>query len=168
MHDLAVGQHGLDAEHVVHGEAVLEAVRAAGVLGDVAADRADLLARRIGRVVVAEGRDLTRDLEVGHAGFHRDALVGDVDLEDAIEARQRDDDAARDRQRAARQARPVAARNERHLRPRAELDDGLHLGRGRRENDGRGRFAKVSQPVAFVRQEVQRVVQHARVSHDPP
>ena len=46
-----------DGEDVVDGEAVLEAVRAAGVLGDVAADRADLLARRIGGVVVARGRD---------------------------------------------------------------------------------------------------------------
>ena len=58
LHQLAVRQHRLDAEHVVHGEAVLQAVRAAGVLGDVAADRADLLARRIGRVVAAERRDL--------------------------------------------------------------------------------------------------------------
>ena len=57
VHELAVRQHGLDAEHVVHGEAVLQAVRAAGVLGDVAADRADHLARRIGRVVAAERRD---------------------------------------------------------------------------------------------------------------
>ena len=59
VHELAVGQHRLDAEHVMHGEAVLQAVRAAGVLGDVAADRADLLARRIRRVVVAERRDLS-------------------------------------------------------------------------------------------------------------
>ena len=53
VHQLAVRQHRFDAEHVVHGEAVLQAVRAAGVLGDVAADRADDLARRIGRVVAA-------------------------------------------------------------------------------------------------------------------
>jgi hypothetical protein len=39
---------------VVHREAVLQAVRAAGVLGDVAADRAHLLTRGIGRVVIAE------------------------------------------------------------------------------------------------------------------
>ena len=57
LDQLAVGQHDLEAEHVVDGEAVLEAVRAAGVLGDVAADRADLLARRIGRVVEAVRRD---------------------------------------------------------------------------------------------------------------
>ena len=50
---VAVGRDQLDAGHVVGGEAVLQAVRAAGVLRDVAADRADLLARRVGRVVVA-------------------------------------------------------------------------------------------------------------------
>ena len=45
-------------QHVVGGEAVLEAVRAAGVLRDVAADGADLLAGRVGRVVepVRRGR----------------------------------------------------------------------------------------------------------------
>ena len=41
------------AEHVVRREPVLQAVRAAGVLRDVAADRADLLARGVGRVVAA-------------------------------------------------------------------------------------------------------------------
>ena len=76
VHELAVGQDGLDAKHVMHGEAVLEAMRAAGVFGDVPADRADLLTRRIGRVVVAEGRNLFRDLEIGDAGFDGDPAVG--------------------------------------------------------------------------------------------
>src|SRR3712207_7896502 len=51
-------EHDAQAGHVVRREAVLEAVRAAGVLGDVAADRADDLARRVGRVVeVGADRD---------------------------------------------------------------------------------------------------------------
>ena len=108
------GSTASDAEHVVHGEPVLQAVRAAGVLGDVAADRAHLLARRIGRVVVAERRDLPGDLEVGDAGLDRDPPVRDVDVEHAVEARQRDHDAAVDRQRAARQAGAMPARHERH------------------------------------------------------
>ena len=127
VHELAVGQHRFDAEHVMHGEAVLQAVRAAGVLGDVAADRADLLARRIGRVVVAERRDLPGDLEVGDARLDRHALVRDVDVEHAVQPRQRDDEAARDRQRAAGQAGAVAARDERHARARAQPHDRLHL-----------------------------------------
>jgi hypothetical protein len=38
MHDLAVRQHRFHTEHMMHGEAIFEAVRAAGVLGNVAAD----------------------------------------------------------------------------------------------------------------------------------
>ena len=56
LHELAVGQHELEPGDVVGGEAVLEAVRAAGVLGHVAADRADDLARRVGRVEVVRAR----------------------------------------------------------------------------------------------------------------
>ena len=41
-HDLAVGEHDLEAHHVVAGDAVLQAAQAAGVLRDVAADGADL------------------------------------------------------------------------------------------------------------------------------
>ena len=58
VHELAVGQHRFHCQHVMHREAVLQAVGAAGVLGDVAANRADLLTRGVRRVVVAERRDL--------------------------------------------------------------------------------------------------------------
>src|SRR5438093_877133 len=57
--ELSVGHDRLDAEDVMRGEAVLQTVRAAGILRDVAADRAHLLARRIRRVVVTERRDLS-------------------------------------------------------------------------------------------------------------
>ena len=54
---LAVGQHDSQPSTWFVGEAVLQAVGAAGVLGDVAADRAHLLARRVGRVVEPVRRD---------------------------------------------------------------------------------------------------------------
>ena len=95
VHHLAVRQHRLDAEHVMNREPVLQAVRAAGVLGHVAADRADQLARRIGRVVVAVRRDASRDIEVDHARLDGDALVRDVDVDDAVEPRQPDQHAVR-------------------------------------------------------------------------
>ena len=60
LHQLAVGEHDLQTGHVVRGEAVLEAVRAAGVLGHVAADRADDLARGIRRVEVSRARPRAR------------------------------------------------------------------------------------------------------------
>ena len=49
-HRGAVGQHHLQAQHVIGGDAVLDAAQAAGVGGDVAADAADLERRRVGRV----------------------------------------------------------------------------------------------------------------------
>ena len=68
--DLAVDGHAAHAQHVVHGEAVLQAVHAAGVLGDVAADGAGDLRRRVRRVVQAVGRGGLGDREVAHAGLH--------------------------------------------------------------------------------------------------
>ncbi len=57
-------------QDVVHGESVLEAVHAAGILGDVAADGARDLARRVGRVVKPVLRGGFRDREIAHAGLH--------------------------------------------------------------------------------------------------
>ena len=48
--DLAVGHHPLHPQHVVAGDAVLERARPAGVLGDVAAERAPLPGVRVRRV----------------------------------------------------------------------------------------------------------------------
>ena len=53
LHDPAIGQHQLDAEDVIDGDAVFERVRPAGVGRHVAADGAGALAGRIGRKVIA-------------------------------------------------------------------------------------------------------------------
>ena len=108
--ELAVREHDLEREHVVDREPVLEAVRAARVLGHVAADRAHLLARRIRCVEEALGRDRARDVEVGHARLDDDALRAQVDVEHPVHARERDHDAVRDRRGAAREAGAGAAR----------------------------------------------------------
>ena len=168
LDQLAVGQHRLDPEHVMNGEAVLEAMRAAGVLGDVAADRAHLLARRIRRVVVAERRDPPGDVEIGDARLHRHPLVRDVDIEDAVEAGQGDHEPAGDRQRAARQTGAVAARDERDPGPRAEPHDRLHFRRGRGQHDRRRRFAQMGQRVALVGQQLERILEDVRVADNPP
>ena len=68
-HRGAVGEHDLHAEHVVGGDAVLDAAQPAGVRGGVAADGADLERRRVRRVPqpVLGGGFL--DLRVEHAGL---------------------------------------------------------------------------------------------------
>ena len=164
--DLTVRQNDFDREHMVDGEAVLETVGAAGVLGDVTADGAHLLARRIGRVVVAVRRDSLRDLEVRHARLDGHATVRDIDLEHAIEARERDHDAILGRQRAARQPCPVAARDKRDAGTMADAHHGLHLGGRRWQDHGRRQASQVRQGIALIGQQLQRLVQNRVGSAD--
>ena len=121
------GQHRFDRQDVMDGEAVLQTMRAAGILGDVAADRAHLLTRWVGRVVVAVRRDLPGDLEIRDAGLHGHAAIGNVDVEHAIEPGEADDNAAWNRQRSTREPRAVAARDERHTFLGAQTHDRLDL-----------------------------------------
>ena len=111
-HHLAVHQHHLDAEQVVGGEAVLQAVHAAGVLRDVAADRAGDLRAGIGRVVEALVLDRLGDAEIGDARLHAGAAVGIVDLEHAVELGHAEQDRVAHRHRAARQRGAGAARHD--------------------------------------------------------
>ena len=103
-------------EDVVRGEPVFQAVRSAGVLGDVAADGADLLRRRIGCVEVAERPHRLAHVEIGDPRLHRDLVVVEVDVEDRSHPAEADDDAVGDRKRSTGQSGPRAARDERHLR----------------------------------------------------
>ena len=139
VHQLAVGQHRFDAEHVVDGETVLQAVRAAGVLGDVPADRADDLARRIGRVVAARsgatrrvisrfvtpGSTVTRrfGMSISRIRFSRDRPIS---TPSGCGSAPPDNPGA------------VAARHERHAVAVTEPDDRLHFGGVGRKHDRAG------------------------------
>ena len=83
--DLAVDQHDFEAEQVVGRQPVFEAMHAARILGDIAADRAGDLARRVGRVIKAGAGDRMADAEIGDAGLRDDAAVVVIDVEDAVE-----------------------------------------------------------------------------------
>ena len=138
---LAVGQDDLQPAHVVRGEAVLEAVRAAGVLGHVAADGAHDLGARVGRVEEvradrgATRRCWSRPARRTRAGSRRSTS------QDPLEPRGDDEDAVLDGQRAAGQARAGAARHPRHAGvragPHARLD--LRGGAGQHRRAGGGR-----------------------------
>ncbi len=109
--DAAVRQHQLEAEDVVGRDAVGQAVRPAGVLGDVAADGAGALAGGVGGVVEAVLRDGLAQLQVDDAGLDQRGQVLDVDLEDALHARHGDEHAAHGRDGAAAEAGAGAARH---------------------------------------------------------
>src|SRR5262249_18458772 len=75
VHQFSIGQDEVERQDVVHGEPVFQAVRTAGILGDVSADRAYLLTRRIWCVVVPVRRNGSRDIEVRDARFDGDPAV---------------------------------------------------------------------------------------------
>jgi hypothetical protein len=126
--DGAVGQDDLQRQDVVGGDAVLERVGAAGVLGDVAADGARVLARGVGRVVKPVGRDGLRKMHVDDARLHPGLAVEHVDLQDLVE---RAVEITRLPTATTPPERPGAraSGNEGHVELIAELDDAGDLGR---------------------------------------
>ena len=105
LDDLAGRRDDLQADDVAAGDAVLDRLAAARVLGDVAADEAGLEAHRVAGVEEAEVLDRVVDLVGDDARLDDRDQVGLVDLEDAVHPVDQEDDAAEDRDRPAGEAR---------------------------------------------------------------
>ncbi len=105
----------LEPQHVVDRDAVLEAVRAAGVGGGVAADGGDHLAGGIGCEVVAVLARGLREPQVDEPRLDSGAAAGKVELEDSVHPGQRDHHATDRRHRAADEPRARAARHQGHV-----------------------------------------------------
>ncbi len=158
----------LQAHHVIHGEAVLEAVRPAGVLGHVAADRTDHLARRVRCVEQPERRRGLAHRQVGDAGLDHGPPAHRVDLQDFPHPGHHDQDAAGVRQRAAGQPGAAAAGHERHPGPRARGHDRRRfLGRTRQHHQ-RGHAAVRGEPVALVGAQLERIRDDVARATDVP
>src|SRR5215203_5253999 len=162
----AVRQHDLRAHDVICGKAVLQAVDAAGVLCQVAADGGDYLAGRVWGVVVALVGDLLAHPHVDDARFDHDALVRYVYLQDLAHPGEHDQNTGLDRQGSAREAGPRAPRDERNSLLVAELDYLLDVCAALREDDKVGDDAVVHKPVALVGAQLLVLVDHALRTHD--
>ncbi len=151
--DLAVGQHQLDAEQMIGRDPVLERVRTAGILGDVAADRARILTGRIGRVLETRRSHHATHLGVHHPGLRDQATVLEVDRSNGPHAARADDERRRGREAAARESRTGAARDERDAGAPGRAHDARHLvGRARQDDQLRdGTLDRVA--VAFIDRE---------------
>jgi hypothetical protein len=135
VENLAVEGDEPDAEKVVGRDAVLQAMRAARVHRDVAADRAGKLRGRVGRVEKAFGPNRFGNRQIGHTGFHPGEAIGEVHLQDAVHLGQRDDDRVFLRDRPARERRAGAARNDVDLLVPAEPQHARDfLGRARQRH----------------------------------
>src|SRR5215471_4355271 len=127
MDERTIGENHFKAEDVCSGEAVLEAMRATGILCDIATDAANRLRRRIRRVEVFLRLDSPRYIKIDDAGFNDDASVGDINFQDAIHAREAEDDTVFNGERAAAEARAGATRDEGNLFAVGRGEDGLDL-----------------------------------------
>ena len=150
LDDFAGAEHGLDAEHVVGGHAVLEAMSAAGVEGDVAADGANQRAGGVGREVQLVRCSGHRYLGVHHARLDHGNPLGGVQPQNAGQAVERDDDAVRHGQRATGQTGAAPARDKGEPLLVAEADQGDHFIRGLRDSNGQRSRAKGGQRVALI------------------
>ena len=165
---LAGHQHDLAAEHVVGGHAVFEAMHAAGIFRDVAADGAGDLRGRIGRVVEARMRHRIADREIGDARLdHSDAVV-EIDLADAVELGHAEQHAVVERQRAAGQRGAGPAR---HDLDALVVAIAQHLGDllgGLRQHHHHRQLPIGGEPVALVRPHLALGRDHALARHDGP
>ena len=157
---LAIDGNGAQAQYVVHGQTVFQAMHATGIFRHIAADGAGNLRRRIGRVIQAMWCSCFGNRQIAHAGLHARGTCQRVYGEDAVEFRQPEQYRIRAGQRAARQAGARAARNHRHARGMAQLEDGDDFRLGLRQHDHAGRTPVRRQAVGFVRGHVFMRVQH--------
>ena len=133
-HHLAGDQHHLDAEDVVRGHAVFQAMHAAGILRDVAADGAGDLRRGVRRVIEIAPADRVGNAQIRHARLrHHDAVLV-IDVENAVELREPEQNAVGQRQRAARERSARPARHHAHSVGVAVAENFRNLlgGRGQR------------------------------------
>ena len=156
----AVGQHEFESQNVIGGDAVGQGVRSAGVFGDIAADGAGALAGGIGRVEIAAALHGERDIEIDHAGLHHDALVFQVQFQDAVHAGEGDHEAALAGNRAAGESGARAASDERHAEFLRQFDERGDFGGGTGEGDQVGSVL-VDAAIVFVEREVLRAVEIA-------
>ena len=159
--DLAVHEDDFETQDVVGRDAVLQAMDAAGVLGDVSADRAHDLARGVGRVVEAFIRHGLADGQVGNARLHDRAAVLVVDLQDTVELPEAEEHPVGQRQGAPGEGRARAPGNHLGAVFGADLEDPRHLPRVFRERDGERDLSVGGQAVALVGLELVVAPDHA-------
>jgi hypothetical protein len=161
LEQLAGDGPGAQLEDVVHGEAVFQAVHAAGVFRNVAADRAGDLRGGVGRVIEIVLGDGFGNRQVAHPGLDHGGARQRIDVLDAVELGQHQQHRAVDRQCARGKSGAGATGHHRHLVSMAEAQDGRDLRLVLRDRHHVRGVAIGRQPVGLERQQVLAFMQHA-------
>ena len=132
---------------------------------DVAAQGGRLLAGRIGKVLVAEGRQRGAQLQVEESGLHSGPQIGAVHLQDPVHPDHLEDDAALEGNGAAAEIRSPAARYEGDVVPVTGPHDAGHLVR-RGDEDHRVRPPLLEIGVVLVELQIDTGVLDVRLAHN--
>ena len=154
LNNFAGHQHHAQLANVVHGETVLQTMHATGIFGDVAANRASNLRRRIGRVVQAVLRHHFADREIPHAGLHARGAGERIDVEHAHQFRGGQQEGVRAWHRATGQTGACPSRDHRYALRMAELHHRCQLRFVFGQDYAFGQRAVHGEAIAFVRAHV--------------
>jgi hypothetical protein len=149
--DLAIHQNHFDAEQVVGGQTVFEAMHPAGILRHVAADGACNLAGRIGRIIEPVGLHGMGNGKIGDPGLRSDAPVCIVDVEDPVELAETEGNAVFERQSASGQRCPRPTRHDLYAFAVTVFQNIGYLPHVFGQHDDHRKLAVGRQPVAFIR-----------------
>ena len=133
--DFATGQHDLQPEDVITGDAVLQTARTAGVGGDVATDGAILQRGRIRRVFPPDGMRGGLQVSRDYAGLDDGHAILRMQPEHAVHPGCGEDDTTLDRHRTADVAVARAAGGDRDFPLVRQPEHRGNIGCGFREND---------------------------------
>ncbi len=161
---LASGEDDACRRDVVDRHAVFQAVYAARVLSDVAADGTSHLARRVWHVMKIEGRGGARELRVDESGLNDCSAILRIKPKQAAHPRQLDHHAFG--QRAAGEARACAARSKRDALAPEHAQHFRHLFGAFGEDDGARASLVLRQPVTLVNEQFFGVSQYGVAAYN--
>ncbi len=141
-------------------------MHAAGILRDIAADRAGNLRGRIGRIVKTGMRHRLADGEIGDAGLGHDHPVVEIDLPDALEFAEAQQHAVGQWQRPAGQRGTRPARHHLDALREAIFQHLRDLLGGVGKQHHHRRLAIGHQTIGLVGQHFGRTIDHALARHD--
>ena len=134
----------------MHGESILQTVQATGIFGDIAANTASDLGRWIRCVVEPVRAGRLRDGQIAHARLNACRTRAAVDVDDAVELREAQNNPTGQRQCAAGKTGSRTACNHRDLKLGAQTQCALHLLDGFGQRHEQGQLAVGGQAITLI------------------
>ena len=148
--NFAADKHKFDAQNIVGGQPVFQAMHPAGIFSHIAADRAGNLAGGVGGVIKSALIDRVGNAQIGDAGLGDDTAVVIVDFDNLVQFGKAQDNPVGQGQGAARQRGAGPTWHHVDLVLVAVFEDFGHLRGGFGQHHQEGRLPVGGQTVGFI------------------